>query len=131
MLAGRDPRLDPKYFYEQVAPSDWQPPEGDSCFALYRRAYCGYGDLLFPPLYFSVIGETPRFAASSTSNSNMAHGNLDRFDREFVQLVAGCPAAVAGISMEVAYHAGSTDTCHLFCMQVSSVSGSWSRLGPS
>ena len=70
-LAGRDPRLDPKYFYEQVAPSDWQPPEGDSCFALYRRAYSGYGDLLFPPLYFSVIGET---TLCSPKHFKLQHG---------------------------------------------------------
>lgn len=53
---GREPHLNPQTYYEQVAPSQWKPPEGDSCTTLYRRAYCGYGDAALPPLYFSVVG---------------------------------------------------------------------------
>ena len=52
---GRDPRLNPHTYYEQVAPSDWQPAK-EGCMELHRRAYCGYGDILFPPLYFTVVG---------------------------------------------------------------------------
>jgi hypothetical protein len=52
----RDNHLDPQTYYEHVAPSNWKPPEGDSCLALYRRAYCGYGDAALPPLYFAIVG---------------------------------------------------------------------------
>lgn len=48
--------LDPRTFYEPVEPSEWKPPEGDTCLELYKRAYCGTGDLLMPPIYFSVLG---------------------------------------------------------------------------
>lgn len=55
-IAGKDTNLDPRTYYEPVQPSDWKPQDNDSCSALYRRAYCGYGDAAFPPLYFSVMG---------------------------------------------------------------------------
>ncbi|KAF6254067.1 DHHC palmitoyltransferase-domain-containing protein [Scenedesmus sp. NREL 46B-D3] len=52
--------LNPGSYYEDVAPSTWRPSDaaevqGDY-LELYRRAYCGYGDALFPPLWLALMG---------------------------------------------------------------------------
>ena len=54
LLAGRP---DPAWYYEQVPPSEWQPPAPDTCMELYRRAYCSEADVAFPVLWFiSLVG---------------------------------------------------------------------------
>lgn len=48
---------DPKFYYEPVEPSDWQPPRPDTCLELYRKAYCSQADVAFPLLFWaSLVG---------------------------------------------------------------------------
>ncbi|KAK9814386.1 hypothetical protein WJX72_004988 [[Myrmecia] bisecta] len=54
-IAGQ-PRLDPKQYYEQVEPSGWRPPQGDTCAELYRRAYCSHCDAMYPLLFVAAVG---------------------------------------------------------------------------
>ena len=35
--------------------SAWEPPEADSCVSLYRRAYGGYCDAIFPPAFIQLF----------------------------------------------------------------------------
>eukprot|EP00879_Flechtneria_rotunda_P017616 GHRR01018466.1.p1 GENE.GHRR01018466.1~~GHRR01018466.1.p1 ORF type:complete len:823 (+),score=365.91 GHRR01018466.1:199-2667(+) len=51
--------LNPKYYYEDVAPSHWRPSDGEEYagdyLELYRRAYCSYADAIFPPMWLALM----------------------------------------------------------------------------
>ncbi|GAX83078.1 hypothetical protein CEUSTIGMA_g10504.t1 [Chlamydomonas eustigma] len=54
---GGGPLLRGASHYEDVAPSNWRPDEedlGDDFLGLYRRAYCTFGDALWPPIWLSL-----------------------------------------------------------------------------
>ena len=52
VIAGKP---DPAWYYEPVQPSDWKPPKADTCIELYRRAYCGIADVVFPLLWLGIL----------------------------------------------------------------------------
>ncbi|KAA6418532.1 MAG: hypothetical protein FRX49_11478 [Trebouxia sp. A1-2] len=54
-------QLDPKQYYEEVAPSDWKPETPETCTELHRRAYCGHADAVFPVLFVALVGAACAF----------------------------------------------------------------------
>ncbi|KAL3143272.1 hypothetical protein ABBQ38_002117 [Trebouxia sp. C0009 RCD-2024] len=47
--------LDPKQYYEDVAPSKWMPEAPETWLELHRRAYCGHADAAFPFLFVALV----------------------------------------------------------------------------